>query len=132
MDKELFDELLESIREMHLCRWLSKRVHEIQDATVHAIRMLHGLDGKPIGLWCIHCNCFIGEHSIWCPYEALTRLLLENKSLKTRVERPKKIVWNAIAPYIASENVVYGEDEMAKLCETVLPRMWDALIAEKG
>lgn len=47
----------------------------------HGIRELRGNDGMT-GTWCIHCNCFIGEHSYWCPYAALEATLNAHASTR--------------------------------------------------
>ena len=51
----------------------------------------------------------------------LTQLEAENDALRDKV-------WKALAPYIASEDVEYGEDEMEHLCESVLPTLWSSLL----
>lgn len=39
--------------------------------------------------------------------------------------------WNALAPYIASEDVEYSEEGMAELCENVLPKLYDRIAASQ-
>jgi hypothetical protein len=51
-----------------------------------------------------------------------------NARMETTILNMKSIVWESISPYVASEDVVYGEGEMAALCEGVLTKMWDALL----
>jgi len=37
-------------------------------------------------------------------------------------------LWNLLAPYIASEDVEYGEAEMEDLCERILPAVWSEVV----
>jgi len=50
------------------------------------------------------------------------------RALEAERTELKRIVWDAISPYIASEYVAYSEEEMACLCENILPTMWIALV----
>lgn len=42
------------------------------------------------------------------------------------------VIWGLLQPYIASEDVVYGEEEMQQLCEGVLPKVWDAILTMRA
>jgi len=48
-------------------------------------------------------------------------------------ERPEEDkLWEFLFPYIAGEDVVYGESEMETLCEDVLPQVWDSIRQERS
>ncbi len=64
--------------------------------------------------------------------ELIVRLMQDIERLKTENEELRAKVWKALAPYMASEDVGYDEDEMAHLCENVLPALWSALLTEES